>query len=528
MVRFYTPDAPPTSLPTDRPMPMMRRVRGIALFVVLTAVVCAVALPVERGSAVLPGENGKIAFASTRDGNREIYAVNPDTTGLARLTNDPAVDTDPAWSGDGTRIAFTSTHGDNDDIYVMSADGTGRTQLTSASGSDSNATWSPLGRNLAFTSTRDGDGEIYVMNEDGTGQAPLTNNGVADATPAWSPDSTSIAFRSERDGNSEIYVMKVDGTDIARLTNDPAPDVSPAWSPDGKSIAWAKLRDGNYEIYVMNSDGSNQRRLTRNLDIDLDPAWSPDGKSIAFTTNRDGNNEIYVMNADGGNQTRLTTDTAEDTTPDWQWQRVVLPPPKPIDSASFRVRWKESVLAGSLRVSGRVPGLSRIQLALRRGKHVYVARGVTVAKGAFVASLALPHDLKPGRFVLDVTATGSPTELSAQKVPVRLAAPAEGVVSTAWASTTVGGPPLERIPATNSIAWAHFDFAALPRPGRLLITRWYVNGIRPQGALPRPKIRRSLVIAYIEAEGTPLPRGMYTCVLTSGRTVVKRLTFRVA
>jgi Tol biopolymer transport system component len=506
-------------------MPSVPRVLHPVLLVVVVGLFGASA---DRSAAVPPGENGKIAFASTRDGDRDIYVVNPDTTGLAQLTDDPAVDTDPAWSSDGKRIAFTSTRSDSDDIYLMNADGTGQTQLTSTTGSDSNPTWSPLDRNIAFTSTRDGDGEIFVMNEDGTGQAPLTNNGVADATPSWSPDGSRIAFRSERDGNSEIYVMNVDGGQVVRLTNDPAWDVSPAWSPDGNSIAFASLRDGNYEIYVMNSDGSDQRRLTRNLDIDLDPAWSPNGKDIAFTSNRDGNYEIYVMSADGSNQTRLTTDAAEDTTPDWQWQRVVLPPPKPVADASFHVRWKESALAGTLRVSGRVPGLSKIQLALRRGKRVYLAVGLTVSKGAFTKNLALPHDLTPGAFVLDVTATGSPTDLSPQKVPLRLSAPAEGVVSEAWASTTVGGPPLDRIPATNSIAWAHFAFAALPRPGRPLITRWYVNGRRPHGAVPRPKVRRSLVIAFIVVEGAPLPRGVYTCVLTSRRTVVKRLTFRVS
>ena len=53
---------------------------------------------VDRGAAVLPGENGKIAFAGARDGNFEIYVVDPDATGGARLTNDPATDTDPAWS----------------------------------------------------------------------------------------------------------------------------------------------------------------------------------------------------------------------------------------------------------------------------------------------------------------------------------------------------------------------------------------------------------------------------------------------
>ena len=80
---------------------------------------------VDRGAAVLPGENGKIAFAGARDGNFEIYVVDPDATGSARLTNDPATDTDPAWSPEGRRITFTTTRNGNDDIYLMSADGTG-------------------------------------------------------------------------------------------------------------------------------------------------------------------------------------------------------------------------------------------------------------------------------------------------------------------------------------------------------------------------------------------------------------------
>jgi Tol biopolymer transport system component len=43
------------------------------------------------------GANGKIVFSSSRDGNFEIYSMNPDGSGVTRLTNNPATDISPNW-----------------------------------------------------------------------------------------------------------------------------------------------------------------------------------------------------------------------------------------------------------------------------------------------------------------------------------------------------------------------------------------------------------------------------------------------
>jgi hypothetical protein len=58
--------------------------------------------------AAFPGQNGKIAFESARDGNSEIYTMNPNGQGINPLTNSPATDFQPAWSPNGDKIAFTN------------------------------------------------------------------------------------------------------------------------------------------------------------------------------------------------------------------------------------------------------------------------------------------------------------------------------------------------------------------------------------------------------------------------------------
>ncbi|MGH7630419.1 MAG: TolB family protein [Gemmatimonadales bacterium] len=272
----------------------------------------------------------RIAFATDRDGNFEIYAMNPDGTGLTRVTDHPARDVDPDWSPDGSRIVFESDRDQQpeySDIYMMNADGTGLTRLTDDAAWDGEPAWSPDGSRVAFASVRSGNPDIFVMNADGTGLTNLTNDPAHEFTPAWSPDGSKVAFE-RRDPGREIYVMNADGTGVTNLTNHAAPDGWPAWSPDGTRIAFASNRAGggignNVEIYVMNTDGSGVTQLTQdpmNLDArDEAPVWSPGGDRIAFVTDRDGNREIYVMNGDGTGFTNLTNHPAFDATPAWLW-----------------------------------------------------------------------------------------------------------------------------------------------------------------------------------------------------------------
>ena len=159
-------------------------------------------------------------------------------------------DTNPNWSPDGERIVFASSRhriwgipeSEVQNIYMMNPDGTGVTRLTESIYEETNPVWSPDGKKIAFDrrGNENYSWSIYVMNADGSDVFQVTHNLMQDRyyghSPTWSPDGTKLAFVSDHDGNGEIYVINIDGTGLTRLTHDPREDAYPAWSPGGIEI----------------------------------------------------------------------------------------------------------------------------------------------------------------------------------------------------------------------------------------------------------------------------------------------------
>jgi tetratricopeptide (TPR) repeat protein/Tol biopolymer transport system component len=86
-------------------------------------------------SDMAPAAHGnKIAFMSIRDGNWEIYSINPDGSDLKRLTNNGVNDGLPTSSPNGQFIAFVSDEGGKWAIWAMNADGSGRGKLFDLNG----------------------------------------------------------------------------------------------------------------------------------------------------------------------------------------------------------------------------------------------------------------------------------------------------------------------------------------------------------------------------------------------------------
>ena len=329
------------------PVSRIVRVALVALGLVATTLTLACSAP-----------GPPIFFESDRDGNMEIYSIDPSGEHETNFTNSDQDEFNPVVSPDRRSIAFISGSPDSNTIEVMTVSGSERVAVTQANVRHSNVTWSPDSDRIAYTmdqggqhqlmvvkkdasmlgllttipaqevgdwsrngesvafAVRNGAGRgLYIRNPDGVNEFRLTDQ--PDSSPRLSPDSKRIAFISARDGNDELYMIDVDGSNLARVTQTDAPEYDISWSPNGQTILFVSEKDGNPEIYSVSRNGSKLTRLTFNAIVDRYPVWSPSGDRIAFVSHLDGDADIFIMNSDGGDQRRLTLNNAMDTRPSW-------------------------------------------------------------------------------------------------------------------------------------------------------------------------------------------------------------------
>ena len=208
----------------------------------------------------------------------DIYVMNADGKKVKRLTTDPGSDRDPAWSPDGTQIVFSSTRdysgevfGESytSELYVMKDDGSGQARITDDPGIDQNAAWSPDGTRIAFKRAAcefNCISHIFKLAPDGSEVVQLTDltdPAPYDRKPNWAPDGSKLVFERDLFINS-FWIMNPDGTDQTRM---PGSNLDPAWSPDGLRIA-----HGAPGIGFMNPDGGDPVLVTPYGET---PDWQP-------------------------------------------------------------------------------------------------------------------------------------------------------------------------------------------------------------------------------------------------------------
>ncbi|MEQ1765107.1 MAG: carboxypeptidase regulatory-like domain-containing protein [Pyrinomonadaceae bacterium] len=274
------------------------------------------------------GSNDSLIYVGRTDfggvANQDIFSWSNGSP--QNLTNHLANERSPVWSPDGQKIAFASDRDGNWEIYVVNADGSNPLRLTNKLAVDDEPTWSPDSRQIAFVRTtgESNSAEIYVIDADGSNETRLTTNSIYEYSPAWSPDGAEIALVSEQDGNAEIYAIDRNGGIRRRLTINPLPDKNPAWSPDGTWIVFDSGVGTDREIWKIRRNGGSLVRLTDGSEESRSPVFSSDGQQVLFVA-LCLSPHLKVVSAVGGAQSDMTSCGVSSDTPSWRSTRQFPP-----------------------------------------------------------------------------------------------------------------------------------------------------------------------------------------------------------
>lgn len=281
----------------------------------LTALLALVFVPLALAAAPAPkaAPSRVLVVSAYKDGNYDVFLVQPATGEVKNLTENKAADTDPIWSPDGARIAFVSDREGGPDIWTMKPDGSDLAQLTKKQGKCSGLKWSPDGSRIAFVSPVNNVDQVHTV-ELKTGKVTqVTNAPTASKQPAWSPDGERLSI-ADYGGRYYTYSVTADGRDKVRFT-DANGGLDANWSPDGKRIAYVAITgtEGGWRLFTVGADGKDRKQLTKTANTygNVYPRWSPDGKRISFgELDANGVLQVAVMDSDGGEPKVITTGPA--------------------------------------------------------------------------------------------------------------------------------------------------------------------------------------------------------------------------
>ncbi|MEO7142209.1 MAG: hypothetical protein ABI165_01760 [Bryobacteraceae bacterium] len=289
--------------------------------------------PAYDDQAAFSPDGSQIVFVTTRaGGTADLWILDVKTRRAKPLTSGPGGDFRPAWSPDGKWIAFSSDresslpmakgrweHLHLVDVYLVQPDGSGLKRLSRHGGFCGSPKWS-----------RDSQSVVaYCMSAEETwtyrtrlveGETTLIRIAASgDATPVSAGPGVKI-FPSVLPSGQVAYVRRdtgAQGVFYADGKAGPAGDVhAPSWSPDGSKVVYGRV--------VTAPSGTARKIWSRNPNYELVsagtlPAYDPGGRRYASTVIAPNRRDSTLMLTEGGNPAKKLLESKDELILGPQW-----------------------------------------------------------------------------------------------------------------------------------------------------------------------------------------------------------------
>ncbi len=281
------------------------------------------------------GADGKVYFVSEREGVANIYALDLETSEIARITGHetdgvqwPAIGSNREkivyeWGGRLWLLDIAS--GVSSEVNVQILADHNRPMFEWINPFDDyfvDATISPSGVRVAVEAR----GEIFSLPAENGETRNLTNSsGARDRDPAWSPDGRTIAYVSDAGGEYEVYTIDQMGTgEPARRTDSGGFKFGLFWSPDSQKLLF---NTHDHDMVLLDLEGNEDAESGRGASIGTleriagsrygsidDYAWSPDSDWIAYVEPLpNGYSRVMLYSLESGEATPVTGGDARES-----------------------------------------------------------------------------------------------------------------------------------------------------------------------------------------------------------------------
>ncbi len=222
----------------------------------------------------------------------DVWIYDFDTRRTVNITNNPAQDIFPMWSGD--RIYFISDRDENKRFNLYSCDPSGRQTRKLTDFADFDIKFPSLGgdaivfENGGYIYRFDLKKQkaekvpIFIGDDQATGRGGWVDVSKAVANYEISPDGSRALFGARGD----VFTVPAKYGNTRNLTGTSGVhERASKWSPDGRWIAYISDASGEDEIYIIPQDGSGPaKQLTRGADTyKFHLLWSPDSRKILWS-----------------------------------------------------------------------------------------------------------------------------------------------------------------------------------------------------------------------------------------------------
>jgi len=226
-------------------------------------------------------DGSSVAYVSYRQGAPLVYLAKIfEGRSISNLTGERDGDQAfaPTFSPEGDRLAFASNRSGNMDVFVSKADGSQPRRLTTTQASDTAPCWSPTGQEIAFTSNRTGTPQLWLMDAEGLNVRRLTTVGNYNDGCAWNPSGqfSEIAYTARLEaGGFDVAVIDLATRQVRQITQGRGSCEYPSWAPNGRHLVFSCQRRGVWSITIADREGRSVQTVATGPGNNVQPDWGP-------------------------------------------------------------------------------------------------------------------------------------------------------------------------------------------------------------------------------------------------------------